>query len=280
VSAPAAAHLDLHRLAAGARLTPTQRRVLAYLADHVAELPWLSASELAGRVGVSQPSVTRLAGVLGFDGYGGLREELRRLAVSPTPPVEGRLAAVLRDEADNLARLGPALPDAAGWAAIGRALRSSAPLVVAGFRAARYLAGYTAYLARKVHPDVVEITHGGADAVDALVESRASGADVAVVVCVPRYPAETVGLLGRAADLGYRILLVADDAMPPVPGVEPAWRLSVPVRSGLTFDAHPAALVALSILVEAVCDAEPKLTERRLEALDVAAADAGTYWEG
>lgn len=277
--------LDLRRLAAGVRLTPTQRRIVAYLADHAAELPWLSASELAAQVGVSQPSVTRLAGVLGFDGYGGLRDALRQATLAPDDAAEepgdaDRLAAALAGEVATLARLGPALPDAAGWAEIGHALRASEPLVVAGLRAGRYLASYTAYLAGKVHPAVVEITHGGADAVDALVEARASGATAAVVVCVPRYPAEAVALLGEACQVGYRVLLVTDEAMPPVPDATPAWRLAVPVGSGLTFDAHPAALVALSMLVEAICDASPAATEARLEALDAAAAGAGTYWEG
>jgi DNA-binding MurR/RpiR family transcriptional regulator len=276
-AAPAAG-ADLRRLAAGVRLTPTQRRVLAHLVDHAAELPWLSAGEVAARAGVSQPSVTRLANVLGFDGYARLREELRRRPAPPAPP--DRIAAALEGEVAALSRLGAVLPDAAAWAGIGRALRGSAPVVVAGFRAGRYLATYTAYLLRKVHPDVAEVDHGGAEALDRLVEAADSGATAAVVVCVARYPAETVAFLAAAHRLGLRVVLVADEVMPPVPGAPPAWTIGVPVGARLTFDAHPAALVALSMLVEAVCDARPAATEARLEALDAAAAGARTYWTG
>ena len=54
----------------GGRLSPTQRRVARYVADHPREAPFLSSVELAARAGVSQPTVTRLAVALGYGGYG------------------------------------------------------------------------------------------------------------------------------------------------------------------------------------------------------------------
>jgi DNA-binding MurR/RpiR family transcriptional regulator len=269
-------------LAAGVRLTPTQRRVLTHLLERAGQLAWLSAGELAEQAGVSQPSVTRLANALGFDGWVALQRRLRDHLAGPADAGANRVgpAEVVAAESTTLAALAAALPAPDEMHRLGRALRESEPLVVVGLRAAAYLASYTAYLAAKVHPGVVAITNGGHDAVDALVSARAAGASAALVVCMPRYPTETVDLLGEAGALGYRVALVADEAMPAPPGPAPAWRIGVPVGSSLTFDAHPAALVALGLVLDALCDADPGVTERRLEALDGVAARQGTYWGG
>src|SRR4028118_1761675 len=55
----------------GGRLSPTQRRVARYVADHPREAPFLSSVELASRAGGSQPTVTRLAVARGGGGGGG-----------------------------------------------------------------------------------------------------------------------------------------------------------------------------------------------------------------
>lgn len=272
--------LDLRQRAAGVRLTPTQRRVLGTLLEHAAQAPYLSASELAALAGVSQPSVSRLAVVLGFDGYAALRDALRETApasASERSGADSRRQAVER-ESERLLRCAARLPAGSSWEEMGAALVRSEPLIVVGVRASRYLAGYFAYLARKVHPAVVDVD-GGPTSAEAVTSAREAGATAAVVVCMPRYPQATVDLLGCLGALGYRVLLVSDEAMPPVPGPPPDWHLAVPVGSELTFDSHPAALVVLGLVLEAMCNAAPKAAERRLERLDLVASGAGTYWD-
>jgi DNA-binding MurR/RpiR family transcriptional regulator len=257
--------------------------VLTALLRHADEVPYLSARDLARRAGVSQPSVTRLAHVLGFDGYAAMREELRAIAPSPYDRAGhaggDRWGTAVDLEADNLRRLRDGLLPESVWADMGAALAGSRPLVVVGLRASRYLAAYLTYLARKVHPHVVEVSAGGVDALDSVRAAHDLGADTAVVICMPRYPRATVDLVSQLASLGYRVVLVADDLMPPTPGRRPTWCLRVPVGSGLTFDGHPAAAVVLSLLVEALCNADPVATESRLERLDRTAEEVGTYWE-
>src|SRR3954468_791439 len=63
----------------GARLTPTQRSIAHCLVEHAAKAAYLSAAEVAELAGVSQPSVTRFAVALGYEGYPALRRELREL---------------------------------------------------------------------------------------------------------------------------------------------------------------------------------------------------------
>ncbi|MYR55653.1 MurR/RpiR family transcriptional regulator, partial [Streptomyces sp. SID625] len=73
---------QLRALFDGPQLSPGQRRIAQYLIENLAEAAFLSVTELADRVGVSQPSVTRFAGAVGFSGYPALRERLQSLALA------------------------------------------------------------------------------------------------------------------------------------------------------------------------------------------------------
>lgn len=78
------------------RLSPGQRRIAQYLIEHITEAAFLSITDLAERVGVSQPSVTRFAAAVGFSGYPALREKLQTIALGTLaggPPRRRRTAA-------------------------------------------------------------------------------------------------------------------------------------------------------------------------------------------
>src|SRR4028118_1739831 len=80
----------------GGRLSPTQRRVARYVADHLREAPFLSSVELAARAGVSQPTVTRLAVALGYGGYGEFQRDLRRVVLGAAEGAGGERAPEAR----------------------------------------------------------------------------------------------------------------------------------------------------------------------------------------
>ena len=78
-TAPPDRVLDLFH---GIRLTPTQRRIAHSLVQHASTAAYLSAAEVAELAQVSQPSVTRFAIALGYDGYPALRRRLRDVTVA------------------------------------------------------------------------------------------------------------------------------------------------------------------------------------------------------
>src|SRR5690349_17681986 len=61
----------------GQRLTPAQRRIAQCLVTHASKSGYLSSGDLAALAQVSQPSVTRFAMALGYNGYPALRNHLR-----------------------------------------------------------------------------------------------------------------------------------------------------------------------------------------------------------
>src|SRR5881227_4022580 len=93
----------------GVRLTPTQRRIAQCLLERGTRAAYLSSGEVAGLAGVSQPSVTRFAMALGYDGYPALRRALRDLDGSgpdtgPDSP-DDEVQHAVRGEAQILTRL-------------------------------------------------------------------------------------------------------------------------------------------------------------------------------
>ena len=274
----------LTRLFEGHRLTPTQRRIAHCLVRRADEAPFLSSVELAELAGVSQPSVTRFAVALGFDGYPGLRRWLREaLRGTPGPGRAGEAAphpyqrAVLA-EIEQLRQLAAALAEPAGIARIeeaGRLLAASRPLPVLGLRAAAAQAGGFAYFAAKVHPDVWLLDQGGSALADRIDAAADAGAGALLCFSLPRHPRETAEALAVARRAGLRVVVVADSAWAPVaaPG---DLLLTAPVGTTLSFDTACAPMLLGRLLLEAMCDVLPG-AQGRLERFDVRAAERGIF---
>src|ERR687889_351660 len=129
----------LQALFEGHRLTPTQRRIAHSMVRRAADVPFLSSVELAELAGVSQPSVTRFAVALGFDGYPALRKHLREV-VPAEPAAEvsayNEYQQAVEAEIENLRHLAEVLADPGPVRQAGRVLAGSRPLPVLGLRAA------------------------------------------------------------------------------------------------------------------------------------------------
>ena len=190
---------ELLALLDGRRLSPAQRRIAHYLLENLPEVAFLSSMELAERVGVSQPSVTRFAAALGFSGYPELRAALRPIALGvPETGINGERAAgnelhsALESDQANLEALHKYAADPARLARLGSDLAGSEPLSVIGLRMSAPVASYFAYGAARIHPDVRVIDTPGSPAHEALLQAVAAGGTWLVAFVLPRYPAESV----------------------------------------------------------------------------------------
>jgi DNA-binding MurR/RpiR family transcriptional regulator len=265
--------LDLFQ---GVRLTPTQRRIAHSLVQHAASAAFLSAAEVAELAKVSQPSVTRFAMALGYDGYPALRRRLREIttagyAGSDATPVDNEMQRAVRAEADNLHRLAAQLADRETVTAAGTLLAGSRPLVVLGLRAAAPLAGYFAYFAAKIHPDVRVLDSGGSLLTDRLEQARTAGASAMLAIVLPRYPREALEALAEARAAGMSVVVITDSAVSPA-AEHADLVLPAAVGSQLVFDLHTAPMAMAMVLLQAVCDAAPADVQRRLEEFERSAA--------
>lgn len=265
----------------GHRLTPTQRRIAHCMVRRAADVAFLSSVELAELAGVSQPSVTRFAVALGFDGYPALRRHLREVA--PAGEAAGEAGehneyqqAVL-GEIENLRHLAELLADPAPVERAGRLLAASRPLPVLGLRAASSQARGFAYFAAKVHPDVRLLDEGGsmlADRIDATVRA---GATALLCFALPRHPREVVETLEYARGAGLTVVTVAESAFAPV-AAHSDLLIPAAVGTGLAFDTACAPMLLGRVLLEAMADELPD-AQARLEEFDAKAAARGLFVE-
>ncbi|HET6859394.1 MAG TPA: MurR/RpiR family transcriptional regulator [Streptomyces sp.] len=256
----------------GHRLSPAQRRIAQYLVDHLTEAAFLSITDLAERVGVSQPSVTRFASSLGFSGFPALREALQPIALSavagsPETREEIRrneLQAAVDAEIENLESLRRVLADPHHVLEIGRELARSVPLTILGLRISASLAEYFAYAARRIHPDVRLVTRGGSVAYDALLQSREAGGTWVLAFAMPRHANETLAAMRAARSTGLRVALITDLTLGSLVD-EADVTLSASTGSRLVFDSYAAPGVMAAAVLQAMADADPGRTQVRLE---------------
>ncbi|MET8284450.1 MULTISPECIES: MurR/RpiR family transcriptional regulator [Streptomyces] len=270
--AGAAPTSQLRELFDGTRLSPGQRRIAQYLIEHITEAAFLSITDLAERVGVSQPSVTRFAAAVGFSGYPALREKLQAIALStlgstpgaPTVDRGNELQAAVDVEIENLENLRRDFADPDQVIELGRALSQSTPLTVLGLRISVSLAEYFAYAARRVHPDVRVVTRGGSVAYDALLQSREAGGTWLLAFGMPRHAQETLTAVRVARSAGLKVALITDLALGPLAD-EADVTFTVGTGSRLVFDSYAAPVVMSAALLQAMTDADPERTQARLE---------------
>lgn len=263
---------EIERRMKSQRLTPAHRRIVQVLVDHEAQIGFLSSMELAKLSNVSQPSVTRFASALGFDGFSDMRRCFRGVASSSSslPKVgANRYQSAAEAESSNVASLVEELADIQRIRMMGTALASSKPLVVLGLRASASLASHFAYFASKVHPDVRLVIHGGSMAEDTLEQAQIAGAKTVLAFAMPLYPRETASALAHAKELGLKVVAVADPGFDD-PAVD--IKLTARIHSSLVFDSSASSSVLISVLLDAMCDAMSQYAESRLERNDASSA--------
>ncbi|MCA6091194.1 MurR/RpiR family transcriptional regulator [Streptomyces sp. SCA3-4] len=262
----------------GHRLSPAQRRIAQYITDHLTEAAFLSITDLAERVGVSQPSVTRFATSLGFTGYPALREALQPIALRAVAGSPGtgqadrsnELQAAVDAEIANLESLRRVFADTDRVLDLGRELARSVPLTILGLRISVSLAEYVAYAAKRIHPDVRLVSRGGTVAYDALLQAREAGGTWVLAFAMPRHANETLAAIRAARSTGLRVALITDVTLGPL--VEEAdVAFTAGTGSRLVFDSYAAPGVLSAAILQAMADADPERTQLRLEKYEQAA---------
>jgi len=263
----------------GHRLSPVQRRIAQYLLDHLPESAFLSSVELAERAGVSQPSVTRFAVVLGYGGYPELRNALRPIALGSVGGDDGarrnELQLALESDLAHLDALRVSLGQPDQVLRVGRELAGSRPLGVLGLRVSAALAEAFGYFAQRIHPDVRVITRGGTSH-DELLQVQQGGGSWVLTFLMPRYPVEAVEALRYARRIGLRSAVVTDRALVSFADDADAL-LTAGVGERLVFDSHAAPLALVMVLLQAMADAEPQRTQARLDAYERMVEQEGLF---
>ncbi|HVA38838.1 MAG TPA: MurR/RpiR family transcriptional regulator [Candidatus Dormibacteraeota bacterium] len=278
---------DLTKLIAGGEAySASHRQVAAYLLRDYRRVCFMSASQLAEAVGVSQATVTRFANHLGFGGYQDLVAAVRGIVRSELTGVD-RVAELRRGVAvpkalerivdEEVVKLG-ALRSPAQVAAVerlGEAIARAPRVYVAGFRSASGMARQFAFFLRKLHPDVVHVQQPSSEALEVLALSTPPSS-LLVAIVYPRYPREAIAMLDYARSRGIRTAAVTDSVLSPA--LEHAdLSLLAPASSTGVFDSYSAFQVLASFLFTILATRQTPSADDYLSRFEAFAREADIF---
>jgi DNA-binding MurR/RpiR family transcriptional regulator len=255
-------------------LAPAERRVVEALLARYPMAGLGSVAQLAAAAGTSAPTVLRLLGKLGFDGYPAFRERLRgevaaRLFSSddvyPSAAAEHPLGRAERAYAENLRATFRGL-DADEFARAVAAVADPANRVlVVGGRFSAVLAAHLAWYLQTLRPDVVEVLPEAGHRARALLS--VDEGTLLVIFDYPPYQPDTVEFATAAAQLGARLLLVCDRNLSPIaPGAEMV--LATAVDGPPPFASTVGGLMVVETLIGAVAGRLGAAARQRLAAFE------------
>lgn len=267
----------------GLRLTPVQRRIAAHIVEQGSQAAFSSSVELAEQVGVSQPSVTRLATALGYQGFAEMQREIQALVLeqmlsSARAPELNKMQRAVQHAIEGLQRLQLQLADLSAVEAAATMLARTPVLPVYGSRSAAPLARQFEFFAGKIHPNVRRLSGSRSELLDGLAQAEGLGATALLAIALPRYPHELIELLGAARSSDIAVVLLVDSPLCPAAALAGSV-LVAPVSSDLVFDAAVAPLQLLTVLLEALADATPSRTRKRLERFETLALEQRYFVE-
>lgn len=252
-------------------LAGKKRHVAKYILDNYIEASFLTAAQLAERVGVSEPTVIRLAYDLGFGGYPELRDALQQEVQAQLTTIQrlrrnrrsSNQALVIRSlvtEAQNLEVLLHSV-NVRAVKQVVRRLVAADKVIVLGYKMSSVLAEYLHLALKKSIDNTVAIT----DATGLFQEELVFAGEKSVVVGISfaRYTRAAVQDFRQAHQLGIQTVAITDSELSPL--VEHADHcLLAPSKAVSYVDGFAAAIGLLCAIATEVSIATEQLLIDRL----------------
>lgn len=256
------------------KLTDAQRRAAQYIMDHYDEAIFLTASKLAGKVGVSEATIVRLAQVLGFDGYPEmqrlLREKLQERLTTVTRLEKSVrnvrndgdiLTKVMQEDIRNLSlTLQEISLDTFHQAVVD--MKNARRIYVVGLRGAHAPALVLSLYMRFLKKQSTAVIPGYGDVWNTL--HGMGSEDLVIGISFPRYTKLTIDVLEYAHEQGARVGAITDSPFSPL-ARNADWVLPVHSRLDSFIESFTAAMSLVNALLTALSVQDPEETMKALK---------------
>lgn len=262
----------------GLQLTPSEARIAQVLLTDYPVSGLGTATSLAKRAGVSDPTVIRLVTKIGFDGFpafqakllaeveSGLQSPLMMMEAK-RPAAKGRSVADVytRSVIDAIeATAGMQLPQAYERAA-QLIMESKGQVLVLGGRFSRFISGMLASYLVQLRPDVVSLGALSAETFDSLLDLGER--DTLIVFDYRRYQKDVIRYAEQAAERGVQLVLFTDPFRSPIAEkskVVIVGRMEV----GSPYDSLAPAVVQMEALLAHILANESRIRRSRVQELE------------
>lgn len=262
----------------GLGLTPAETKIVQILLTDYPVAGLGTATALAKRAGVSDPTVIRLTTKLGFDGFpafqakllaeveSGLQSPLMMMEAK-RPAAKGRSVAeaYLRSAAEaTVATADMTVPQAYERAA-QLIMEAKGRVLVLGGRFSRFVSGMLASYLMQFRPNVACLDSLSAASFDTLIDLGEH--DTLVLFDYRRYQRDVISFAEQAAERGARLVLFTDPFRSPI-----ATKAKVVIvgrmEVGSPYDSLAPAVAQIEALVAHVVADESRVQRARVQELD------------
>ena len=264
--------------------SPIERSVAEFLMVSGTRAGAMSAREIAQAVGTSDATVIRTARSLGFDGFRDLRrfvarqgaevpiEEQLRSSLDAVEDPDAELRANIERQRASLAAMAERVAESE-FREANQIIERATFVWWSGVGPSAFLAGYAAFLFRRLGKDSGALTHAGFDGADELLGLRQGQA--VVVLAYGRLHRHVRVILERAEEVGAEVVFVTDSVSLSADYLIPVRLLSGRGRRGM-FASHATTVVLIEALALSMAANQPAHAEESVEQLDaLRAAIAG-----
>lgn len=207
-------------------LTKSQKLVAEYLLREYQTAGFLTASQLAKKIGVSEATVIRFTRALEFDGYPNLQQTLQSIIKYKLTTITRLKRGIeqMQGDADivtkicqaDMRNLSNTFRDLSKetFEKVVNAIHNARRVFIIGLRTSASLALFLYLSLRYIHKETQLITPGVGDIYEQLIFS--SSKDLAFAISFPRYAKQTVELLKDAREREIRTVALTDSLVSPL----------------------------------------------------------------
>ncbi|MEF9984427.1 MAG: MurR/RpiR family transcriptional regulator [Oscillospiraceae bacterium] len=276
-----------------AKLTKTEKLIASYILENETEVSFMTAADIATKVGTSDASVIRMARAIGYTGFNELQKDIQQSVsykarygsnsiMSPSQKLISNMDMLnSSDLANNLLNLAVKnLQTTFSYNAIEK-IDSVSDLLIksrrkyfVGFRVASSIAECLGISMRHLLPDVKLITSGDFSAIEAFNDLTSE--DCVVFVSFPRYPKIMDTLFDMAKNVGAKTIFMTEGITSPH-AKEADILIPASVDSLSFFNSYIAPLFLAELISADVSRKKGLDCEIRMKNLDIYVNEAGMY---
>ncbi len=272
--------------------TPRQRGLAEFILQNPESLAFLTITDLAKRVGVSEATVTRFCSTLGYEGYAHLCREVQETIQSELSTVgrfqlvrtmglhsvetrspSNAFERVLSNEIENLVNLSRTIRTADFYRCVDL-MAGADRICIVGSMASSSLANYFGYMLGKIFPHV-DVLQGHGGTTSSICNCLGPHCLV-FLLSFPRYPKVTVELGQLAVQRGAKIVAITNSPVSPVVPLA-SMTFLIPIGIVSFVDAYAAPIAFINALVTELSERNPEATQQSLNQFDEYVSQEGLF---
>ena len=266
--------------------TPSQRRVAQYIYNNVNEALLLSSFQIAKTANVSEATVTRFVGNLGFSGFSEFKREIARQALKnfsttkrlaeSAENLESRgnvFARILKGDIENIRTLTTKISDQLFEEAVNK-LCSARSIYILGLRSSYALAFYLAFDLKFFLNQVILIKPGIGDIPEQVLGVRQN--DVLVVISFRRYTRESFTIAEKIKKKGTSVIAITNSELSPIAKLADV-TLIASTNIPTYIESYTAPMSLINSLITAIAIRKKDKAMSALDKLEITFEEFQTY---